>query len=185
MSSPARPSAARIRTYGVRRPTGARYVLAGALDKVNDRLRYTTQLFDGASGHELWSAPYDDEGVDSEAPGPDIATRIYAARSRASRSKPLRRRAATLVGEGRGQPTTATIITCAARRSSCASRRKTMRRRSPFSRRASRSTQNEGALAGEARVVLPHEGRIPGQQRHARGHRTGVGRSANQPRPRP
>ena len=41
---------------------GARYVLAGALDKVNDRLRYTAQLFDGASGHELWSARYDDEG---------------------------------------------------------------------------------------------------------------------------
>ena len=58
---------------------GARYVLAGALDKVNDRLRYTAQLFDGASGHELWSARYDDEGVDPKAPGPDIATRIYDA----------------------------------------------------------------------------------------------------------
>ena len=58
---------------------GARYVLAGAVDKVNDRLRYTAQLFDGASGHELWSARYDDEGVDPKAPGPDIATRIYDA----------------------------------------------------------------------------------------------------------
>ncbi|HEY1779598.1 MAG TPA: winged helix-turn-helix domain-containing protein [Roseiarcus sp.] len=58
---------------------GARYVIAGALDKVNDRLRYTAQLFDGASGHELWSARYDDEGVDPKAPGPDVATRIYDA----------------------------------------------------------------------------------------------------------
>jgi adenylate cyclase len=58
---------------------GARYVLAGALDKVNDRLRYTAQLFDGAGGHELWSARYDDEGVDPKVPGPDIATRIYDA----------------------------------------------------------------------------------------------------------
>ena len=58
---------------------GARYVIAGALDKVNDRLRYTAQLFDGASGHELWSARYDDEGVDPKAPGPDVATRIYNA----------------------------------------------------------------------------------------------------------
>ena len=49
------------------------------LDKVNDRLRYTAQLFDGASGHELWSARYDDEGVDPKAPGPDVATRIYDA----------------------------------------------------------------------------------------------------------
>ena len=55
----------------------ARYVIAGAVDKVNDRLRYTAQLFDGASGHELWSARYDDEGVDAKAPGPDVATRIY------------------------------------------------------------------------------------------------------------
>jgi hypothetical protein len=58
---------------------GARYVLAGALDKMNDRLRYTAQLFDGASGNELWSTRYDDEGVDPKAPGPDIATRIYDA----------------------------------------------------------------------------------------------------------
>jgi hypothetical protein len=79
MSSPARPSAARIRTYGAAAQAGARYVLAGALDKVNDRLRYTAQLFDGASGHELWSARYDDEGVDPKAPGPDIGTRIYDA----------------------------------------------------------------------------------------------------------
>ena len=52
-------------------------MIAGALDKVKDRLRYTAQLFDGASGHELWSARYDDEGVDPKAPGPDVATRIY------------------------------------------------------------------------------------------------------------
>jgi TolB-like protein len=58
---------------------GARYVIAGALDKVNDRLRYAAQLFDGASGHELWSERYDDEGVDPKAPGPDVATRIYGA----------------------------------------------------------------------------------------------------------
>jgi TolB-like protein len=58
---------------------GARYVIAGAVDKVNDRLRYTAQLFDGASGHQLWSARYDDEGVDPKAPGPDVATRIYDA----------------------------------------------------------------------------------------------------------
>ena len=58
---------------------GARYVIAGALGKVNDRLRYTAQLFDGASGHELWSGRYDDEGVDPKAPGPDVATRIYDA----------------------------------------------------------------------------------------------------------
>jgi adenylate cyclase len=58
---------------------GARYVLAGAVDKVNDRLRYTAQLFGGASGHELWSERYDDEGVDPKAPGPDVATRIYDA----------------------------------------------------------------------------------------------------------
>ena len=56
-----------------------RYVIAGALDKVKDRLRYTAQLFDGASGHELWSERYDDEGVDPKAPGPDVATRIYHA----------------------------------------------------------------------------------------------------------
>src|SRR5574337_984036 len=61
------------------RGAGARYVIAGALDKVRDRLRYTAQLFDGASGHELWSARYDDEGVDPKAPGPDVATRIYGA----------------------------------------------------------------------------------------------------------
>ena len=71
---------------------GARYVLAGALDKVNDRLRYTAQLFDGASGHELWSARYDDEGVDPKAPGPDIATRIYDAAARASRGASTPRR---------------------------------------------------------------------------------------------
>ena len=35
--------------------------------------------FRRASGHELWSARYDDEGVDPKAPGPDIATRIYDA----------------------------------------------------------------------------------------------------------
>ncbi len=59
------------------RAAGARYVIAGAVDKVNDRLRYTAQLFEGASGHELWSGRYDDEGVDPKAPGPDVATRIY------------------------------------------------------------------------------------------------------------
>jgi TolB-like protein len=59
------------------RAAGARYVIAGAVDKVNDRMRYTAQLFDGASGHELWSERYDDEGVDPKAPGPDVATRIY------------------------------------------------------------------------------------------------------------
>ena len=58
---------------------GARYVIAGAVDKVNDRLRYTAQLFDGGSGHELWSGRYDDEGVDPKAPGPDVANRIYDA----------------------------------------------------------------------------------------------------------
>jgi TolB-like protein/DNA-binding winged helix-turn-helix (wHTH) protein len=58
---------------------GARYVIAGAVDKVNDRLRYTAQLFDGASGHEVWSGRYDDEGVDPKAPGPDVAIRIYHA----------------------------------------------------------------------------------------------------------
>jgi adenylate cyclase len=57
----------------------ARYVLAGAVDKVNDRLRYTAQLFDGASGHELWSDRYDDEGVDPKTPRPDVATLIYDA----------------------------------------------------------------------------------------------------------
>jgi TolB-like protein len=57
----------------------ARYVIAGAVDKVRDRLRYTAQLFDGASGHELWSERYDDEGIDPKAPGPDVATRIYHA----------------------------------------------------------------------------------------------------------
>ena len=57
----------------------ARYVIAGAVDKVNDRLRYTAQLFDGASGHELWSGRYDDEGVDPKNPGPDVANRIYDA----------------------------------------------------------------------------------------------------------
>jgi len=62
---------------GAARTASARYVIAGALDKVNDRLRYTAQLFDGASGHELWSARYDDEGVDPKAPGPDVAARIY------------------------------------------------------------------------------------------------------------
>jgi TolB-like protein len=61
------------------RAAGARYLIAGAVDKVNDRLRYTAQLFDGASGHELWSARYDDEGVDPKAPGPDVATHIYDA----------------------------------------------------------------------------------------------------------
>ncbi len=61
------------------RAAGVRYVIAGAVDKVNDRLRYTAQLFDGASGHELWSGRYDDEGVDPKAPGPDVATRIYGA----------------------------------------------------------------------------------------------------------
>lgn len=58
---------------------GARYVIAGGLDKLKDRLRYTAQLFDGASGHELWSERYDDEGVDPKAPQPDVATRIYDA----------------------------------------------------------------------------------------------------------
>jgi adenylate cyclase len=58
---------------------GARYVMAGAVDKVNDQLRYTAQLFDGASGHELWSERYNDEGVDPKAPGPDVVTRIYDA----------------------------------------------------------------------------------------------------------
>jgi TolB-like protein/DNA-binding winged helix-turn-helix (wHTH) protein/Flp pilus assembly protein TadD len=57
----------------------ARYVIAGAVDKVNDQLRYTAQLFDGASGHELWSERYNDEGVDPKAPGPDVVTRIYDA----------------------------------------------------------------------------------------------------------
>ena len=38
---------------------GARYVLAGALDKVNDRLRYTAQLFDGASGRAPFETGYD------------------------------------------------------------------------------------------------------------------------------
>ena len=61
------------------RAAGARYVIAGALDKVNDRLRYTAQLFDGASGHEVWSARYDDEGVDPKTAQPDVATRIYEA----------------------------------------------------------------------------------------------------------
>ena len=61
------------------RAAGARYVIAGAVDKVKDRLRYTAQLFDGASGHELWSARYDDEGIDPKAPQPDVATRIYDA----------------------------------------------------------------------------------------------------------
>jgi len=64
---------------GAARAAGARYVIACAVDKVNDRLRYTAQLFDGASGHELWSGRYDDEGVDPKAPGPDVATRIYHA----------------------------------------------------------------------------------------------------------
>ena len=58
---------------------GVRYVIAGAVGKVNDRLRYTAQLFDGASGHELWSGRFDDEGVDPKAPQPDVATRIYDA----------------------------------------------------------------------------------------------------------
>ena len=61
------------------RAAGARYVIAGAVDKVNDRLRYTAQLFEGASGHELWSERYNDEGLDPKAPGPDVATRIYHA----------------------------------------------------------------------------------------------------------
>jgi adenylate cyclase len=64
---------------GAARAAGARYVIAGAVDKVKDRLRYTAQLFDSASGHELWSERYDDEGVDPKAPGPDVATRIYHA----------------------------------------------------------------------------------------------------------
>jgi adenylate cyclase len=64
---------------GAARAAGARYVIAGAVDKVNDRLRFTAQLFDGANGHELWSGRYDDEGVDPKAPGPDVATRIYDA----------------------------------------------------------------------------------------------------------
>ncbi len=62
------PRAGRIRTCAAR-AAGARYVIAGAVDKVHDRLRYTAQLFDGASGHELWSERYDDEGVDPRAPG--------------------------------------------------------------------------------------------------------------------
>jgi len=64
---------------GAAKAAGARYVIAGAVGKVNDRLRYTAQLFDGASGHELWSARYDDEGVDPKAPQPDVANRIYDA----------------------------------------------------------------------------------------------------------
>ena len=119
---------------------GARYVLAGELDKVNDRLRYNAQLFDGASGNELWSARYDDEGVDPKAPGPDIATRIYDAL--AGLEGRLRRGGATLVEQGRGQPRRLRLLP--ARRVALPAplrRRKTMRRRSPFSRRASRSTQ--------------------------------------------
>jgi TolB-like protein/DNA-binding winged helix-turn-helix (wHTH) protein len=61
------------------RGAGVRYVVAGAVDKVNERLHYTAQLFDGASGHEVWSGRYDDEGVDPKAPGPDVANRIYDA----------------------------------------------------------------------------------------------------------
>ena len=64
---------------GAARAAVARYVIAGAVDKVNDRIRYSAQLFEGASGHELWSGRYDDEGVDPKAPGPDVATRIYHA----------------------------------------------------------------------------------------------------------
>ena len=64
---------------GTARAAGARYVIAGTVEKVNNRLRYSAQLFEGASGHELWSARYDDEGVDPKAPGPDVATRIYYA----------------------------------------------------------------------------------------------------------
>ena len=68
-------------------------MIAGAVDKVNDRLRYTAQLFDGASGHELWSARYDDEGVDPKAPGPDVATG-FMTRSQASPDASMSRRSA-------------------------------------------------------------------------------------------
>ena len=81
------------------RAAGVRYVIAGAVDKVNDRLRYTAQLFDGASGHELWSGRYDDEGVDPKAPGPTSA-RASTARSRVS-GTPLRRGGAPVVEQGR------------------------------------------------------------------------------------
>ena len=84
------------------KPRGVRYVIAGAVDKVNDRLRYTAQLFDGASGHELWSERYDDEGVDPKAPGPDVATRIYG-RARGSPGTPLRRGGAPVMEQGRRQ----------------------------------------------------------------------------------
>ena len=67
--SRARPPAERIRTCGAAVEAGARYVIAGAVDKVNDRLRYNDQLFDGASGQELWSGRFDDDGVDPKAPG--------------------------------------------------------------------------------------------------------------------
>ena len=158
-----------------------RYVIAGALDKVKDRLRYTAQLFDGASGHELWSERYDDEGVDPKAPGPDVATRIYhALAGLTGRLYAEEERRSWSKDEG-----SLDAYDYYLRGASL------YLRFTPEDNEKARAVFGEGlkqypkrrAFAGEVRVVLPLEGGLRGEQRSARGRRPGVaGRAIRQGR---
>ena len=128
---------------GAARAARVRYMIAGAVDKVNDPLRYSAQLFEGASGHELWLGRHDDEGVDPKAPGPDVATRIYHA---------LAGLMGRLYAEEERRSWSKDEVSLDTydyylRGASFFLRftQPTMKRRAPFSRRASRNTRTTGS----------------------------------------
>lgn len=60
------------------RELGARYLLEGSVRKSGNRVRITTQLIDGDSGHHVWAQKYDRALDDIFAVQDDIVQRIVA-----------------------------------------------------------------------------------------------------------
>jgi|GEM_PF-168729 adenylate cyclase len=63
----------------VARALGARYILAGAVQRSGDALRITAQLVDSATGHPLWSEKYDRKLSDLFAVEDELTFKIATA----------------------------------------------------------------------------------------------------------
>ena len=68
-----------VKVQQVGQELGVSYVLEGSVRKTADKVRFTVQLVDAATGAHLWADRFDEEGEDPVALQEKVGDRIYAA----------------------------------------------------------------------------------------------------------